>query len=350
MTVLEVLAPSANASPPWQMAENPRIRGVLQNRMTGVTGASVPGAGAYKPATAMRVELRPFSNADITVTATANATSSATSLTMSTGNAAALFDKDYLHCVRTNEMLRVNGTPSSNTVQVIRGTPGYAAATSTVTGDTFTVPCGDVSDSNNTYATSRAEVFHDLKIPTYTDPALWANPVGSIRWFQWAMFVPSDFVPAPDGDNWLVVMQVKGLYGGGPPLAVEVNRGNWRIGGTRGNAGAFPTSGFLDPIIKDTWTDFILGMKLSPDPAVGWVELWINRAASLPRTTVATMDYQVDGVTADPVYIKTGIYRNPLWACTHVLHFGPLTVADSSLVFPPIIARVNAGEHWGAQA
>ena len=42
------------------------------------------------------------------------------------------------------------------------------------------------------------------------------------------------------------------------------------------------------------------------------------------RTSVATMDV-VNGA-ADPIYLKQGIYRSKVWACTHVLYFSPTRV------------------------
>jgi hypothetical protein len=356
VTTLEVLAPTTTLSPPWQAVENPRIRGVLQNRITAVSAGDVPGAGLFKPATAMRVELRPFHNADITVTTTANAAANATTLSMSSIDVTALFDKDFLECTRTNEMFRVNGAPSGTTITVLRGLNGYAAPAATITGDTFTVPCGDVSDSNNTYATSRAEVYNDLLIPVNSAPELWADPVGSIRWMHWAVFVSADFIPAPNDYNPLICMQIKGANGGGPPIGFSIHQSLWRIDAKPINAAALATinDGLVGPVNIGGWTDFHLGLRLSPDPAVGWLEMWMDRTLAVPHTAFATMDYQADGVTADPIYLKQGLYRNPLVTDTHVLHFGPLTIADSSVDFglssPPVLAGVDTGEHWGVQA
>lgn len=346
------VADGATVAPPWEAEQDPRVRGVLQDRITGVAGANVPGADPYRPSSALRVELRPFHNADLTVTATASALATDAVVTMSTADAASLADLDFLMNTRTGETLRVNGTPSGTSVPVRRGMPNTAAAAINA-GDTFTVPAGDVNDSGGDYATSRAEVYIDLPNPTSTPPASWPNPPGAERWLHWATYVPSTFTPAPDGTYWLTFLQLKGLYGGSPPIGMEIQRGNWRFGGSRGNAGAWANNGVIQPIAFDAWTDFILGVKLSPDPAVGWVELWLDRVNVVPRQFVATMDYQGDGVTPDPIYIKHGIYQNTTWADTHVLHHGELSIADSGLDFGVASSPTNkvsgtAGEHWGA--
>lgn len=210
---------------------------------------------------------------------------------------------------------------------------------------------GDVTDTGG-FLANRSEVYGRHPTPSTTAPSLWPDPAGSERWYGWSVYVPAGHVTAPDGTLWLNTVQWKGLHGGSPPLAMEINRDNWRLGGTKGG-GSLPDIGTLGPINPGTWTNFVIGINHSPNPAVGWVEAWVNRELVLPRTTIATMDYQGDGVTPDPTYFKQGIYRNSNWDVTHVLHFAPAIIATSRLDFglalsPPAVSGVTVGEHWGA--
>lgn len=366
MTVIQTLTLTAgmSVSPPWQGEQNPRVRGVVQDRITAVSDADVPGSvtDQFRPDSAMRIELRPFHDSDYTVAATAAASSSDTVIQLSLGDAASLQPYDFMVNTRTSETVRVSSI-SGTAATVLRARHSTAAAINS--GDTFTVLCGDVNDSGGDYATSRAEVYADLPSPTTTAPALWPNPPGAVRWFHWAAYVPHGFAAANDG-KWLTVFQLKGLYGGGPPLGMEIQRTNWRFAGTRGNgwtdatgthAPVFADNGVLGNYNAGQWTDFIVGVHLSPDPAVGWVEVWMNRQVVIPKMALSTMDtVNNNGIDPDPLYIKQGIYRDDAWATTAVLYYGPLTIADSSLDFgvasspSPNSNSPALGEYWGVVA
>lgn len=329
--------------PPWQGEQQPRVRGVEQNRITVVTGASVPGSGINKPTGAMRVELRPYHNNDIVVTATADATSTATTLSLSNADAALLADRDFLHNARTGEMLRVNGIPSETTVTVSRAQNTTAAAI--LAGDTFTVPCGDVNDSGGSYATSRSEVYGRFANFSTDDPTTWPDSAGSERWYSWSIYLTPDYPTHEDVNLWESIMQIKGQFGGSPPLALELYHSTYRLGGTKGLYTG------LGGVRKGQWDTFAFGIKLSPNPAVGWIEVWRNGIQVMARRTQATMDYKSDGVTPDPIYIKQGVYRDTAWAETHIAYYSPLIVASNSVDVgiaqsPNVVPGTL--EYWGA--
>lgn len=184
---------------------------------------------------------------------------------------------------------------------------------------------GDVYNSSGQLA-NRAEVYARNPVGTWggTAPVNWPDPVGSERWYTFDVYVPTDFATATD-TRWLTFAQWKGLYGGSPPIALEIKRDGFRLGGARTNTGFIPADGNLGKMTKGAWTRIVVGMKHSPDPATGWVEVWRDGALALPRTKVATMDRANGG--ADPTYLKQGIYRDSRWTTTHVLHFGPTTIS-----------------------
>lgn len=216
---------------------------------------------------------------------------------------------------------------------------------------------GDVQDSSG-FLANRAEVLARNPEGSWggTPPAAWPDPVGVVRWYGYSLLVPADFTTTENGTLWLTMTQWKGLYGGSPPVGVEIKRSSLRLGGTRTNSGLIPGDGTMGPLTPGTWARIVVGMKLSPDPAEGWVTAYLNGEQVVPQTTVATMDYQGDGITPDPIYLKQGIYRAHEWDVPHVLYFGPTKVGETSddvglaMSPPPVPAGSALGEHWGQVA
>jgi len=185
---------------------------------------------------------------------------------------------------------------------------------------------GDVTNTGGQLS-NRAEAYG--RAPTYmtsTPANQWPDPAGSVRWYSFSLYVPADFTFTSDGMLWESITQWKGYRGGSPPIALEIKRNGLRLGGARTNARLIPNDGNLGTITRGTWTKITVGMSLSPDPKVGWVEVWRDGRLALTRTAVATMD-MING-QADPIYLKQGIYRDGRWAATHVLYFGPTEVGE----------------------
>jgi hypothetical protein len=201
--------------------------------------------------------------------------------------------------------------------------PGVAGAQFRPAGNAMRVELrqGDVTNTGG-YLSSRAEVYGRQPLRAASAPAAtWPDPVGSIRWYSFDLYVPADFVPATD-TKWLVLTQWKGFRGGSPPVDIEVRRSSLRLAGTN-----IPlTVGDLGPISPGQWTHLVVGMKLSPDPLVGWIEAYRDKVVKVPHLPVATMNEDSSGV--DPIYLKQGIYRTSAWATTQVFWFGPMEVSS----------------------
>lgn len=186
---------------------------------------------------------------------------------------------------------------------------------------------GDIYCSG-TYCAHRSEV-RGLRMTGGTDPHNWPLAEGSVRWLHEQLYVPADFTTSSNSADWLVATQIKGLYGGSPPVALEVYKGNWRLSA----CGTYYT---LGPVTKNAAPVFDLGMQLSPDPAVGWIEAWFNHVQVVSNRPCATMDDFWDSsdnrTRTDPVYLKNGIYRSYTWdslGVTHVLYFNAPLVTDT---------------------
>lgn len=309
----------------WFREQETYVRGIRQNdRMQIVAAGSVPGSGANKPASgALRTEIRSFHNNDFTITATAAKLASDTVLTFSTGDVALMFDKDFMVNNVTGELIRVNGAPSGTSLTVIRGTTNTTAQPVTI-GDTFTVYGGDVGDSGSTFVASRCEVYD--RFPAgggNTDPLLWPDPVGTVRWYGCSYYLPADFALTGGGSNpWLIMTQWKGQFGGSPPRALEVDAdaGAFVFGGTRTRRG-------LGSLQLGQWTRFVFGFRWDTSAVNGWSTVYKDGALIVPKQFEATMDKHSTG--ADPIYLKEGIYRTKTWTPTHIIHVGPIKVGTT---------------------
>lgn len=152
-----------------------------------------------------------------------------------------------------------------------------------------------------------------------TPPEDWPDPVGSIRWYGWSVYVPSDHV---FGSNlqWFTSTQWKGQFGGSPPLAIEIQGSNWRLG-------AVLSSTVLGPVTRGAWARWVVGIRWSADATQGWVHIFKDGVEILPLRTQKTMEGSPG--SEDPTYFKQGIYRTAGWAVTHILHFGPAKIGHT---------------------
>ena len=307
---------------PWEQVQLPRVRGTIVPRINGLN-ASIPGtvgpSGLAVPSSAMKVELFAHSHNDVTSTTTAAASATDLTISLDTGTVP-VFALDFLLNNRTQEKLRATAV-SGTTVTVIRGTQGYSAPAAILSGDTFLINGGDVSDSGGNYDTSRSEVRGDYATPSSTVPRLWPHPYNSVRFLDFQIMLPTSLFPTPTGTDWVVLTQWKGQYGGSPPVSLEASTaGTFKL-----QLGSAPDINFGN-LTRNVWHRITLGALLSPDPTVGWVEVWFEGVNVIPRQTVATMEYQTGTTTPDPVYLKQGIYKPKEWVADHTAYFGPLTI------------------------
>ena len=130
----------------------------------------------------------------------------------------------------------------------------------------FELRPGDTFESSG-YQASRVEVYGRHAASNAAPPEQWPDPVGSVRWYSFQLFVPADFVTATD-TRWLTFMQWKGQQGGSPPIALEIKRDGLRLGGTRTNAGLIPDGGALGALTKGAWTHLVVGPSTVPGSAI----------------------------------------------------------------------------------
>jgi MYXO-CTERM domain-containing protein len=119
---------------------------------------------------------------------------------------------------------------------------------------------------------------------------------GSEYYYRWQVLFPADY---PSAKTWQVFTQWHhdGCCGS-PPVEFFVYGEEIRLTLTDSD------TPWRTKLERGVWQDFIFHVKWSPDPDVGFVELWHNGQRVLSRYAHATM-YPGDGI-----YLKLGLYRS----------------------------------------
>lgn len=117
----------------------------------------------------------------------------------------------------------------------------------------------------------------------------------------------------PVQENWQVITQWKGSADGSPPVQFTVENGQYQLsGGADDPHEAEPFVKPLAPAVTGEWSDWIVHIKFSTDPAVGYAEVWKDGELVLPRYSppTATLYPTTDGSQVAS-YLKVGYYREP---------------------------------------
>jgi len=146
------------------------------------------------------------------------------------------------------------------------------------------------------------------------------EPVGSEYYYKWSTMFATDF---PSASTWQLFLQWHHEgSSGSPPVELFVYGEELRMN-------IRSTTVWRAPLVRGAWQDFVLRVKWSPDPSVGFVELYHNGKLVLPRRYAAT---QFSGYLN---YLKMGLYRNESIAKTGVLyHDGFIMTKNASDVLP----------------
>jgi MYXO-CTERM domain-containing protein len=122
------------------------------------------------------------------------------------------------------------------------------------------------------------------------------EPVGSEYYYRWkVMFDPS----FPSERTWQLFTQWHhdGCCGS-PPVEFFVYGEELRL---TLNDSVTP---WKTALVRGVWHEFILHVKWSPDPKVGFIELWYDGQRVLPKRHIGTM------YPGNLNYLKLGLYRN----------------------------------------
>lgn len=147
---------------------------------------------------------------------------------------------------------------------------------------------------------------------------------GSEYYYKWSTLFPENY---PIANTWQLFAQwhQEGCCGS-PPLEFYVvgQELHLRAGGSEGKII------WTGPLVRGQWNDFVLHVKWSSDPRVGFVELYRNGELVAPKTYAAT---QFGG---ERNYLKLGLYRdNSISQVGVVYHDGFAMGTTLEDVMPP---------------
>lgn len=124
---------------------------------------------------------------------------------------------------------------------------------------------------------------------------------GDERWYELSIKFDETFRNTRmDSFGWFIVMQ---WFPGdaAPPLALQVSRADTLQIGGDGVSREYQRD--IGPVEPGVWVDYVLHVKFSNNPAVGFVEAWADGKLAVPKYSRPTMN-------SPQSYLKQGIYRD----------------------------------------
>ena len=113
-------------------------------------------------------------------------------------------------------------------------------------------------------------------VPTFRD-----IEVGDDLFFGFSTYLEPGF---PTDTHWQSLVQFTQNIDGAPPLGLYVEDGSYRIEGGYGSpGGAQPFNKPIHSVATGRWVDWVVHVVFSPDPKVGYVEVWADGAPVLER-------------------------------------------------------------------
>jgi hypothetical protein len=137
------------------------------------------------------------------------------------------------------------------------------------------------------------------------------EPEGAERWYAWSTYFDPAF-PTSFPNSFVTFTQWRakdesGTFGN---FMLWGDRLELRRGGTRWSA----------PLVKGVWHRFVYHVKWSPDPAVGFMELFYDGRPVMPKVHVATMAGRPGAAVRN--YFKQGLYKSYEMPTGVVFHDG----------------------------
>jgi hypothetical protein len=131
---------------------------------------------------------------------------------------------------------------------------------------------------------------------------------GDDLWFSFSTLLDSGF---PVGARWQTIAQWHQDTAGSPPLELSVQDGQYSLSGGYGHpARPMPFVRPLGPATTGVWVDWLIHIKFSPNPDVGYVELWRDQRPLLDKFHPDSGTMYPTSNDEPEVYLKLGYYRN----------------------------------------
>ena len=153
---------------------------------------------------------------------------------------------------------------------------------------------------------------------------------GQERWISYQVRLPDEYpVNTPEWNN---IFQLKGAGNGGPPVNMAVRDGRFLLLNSPENSSTCcERELWSGSATRNRWVKFTLHVKFSPDPNVGYVELYGDLDGSgqkllMSKKNTYTMKRDASGRTV-PSHSRIGLYRNPTISGSAHAFFDGFTVA-----------------------
>lgn len=156
----------------------------------------------------------------------------------------------------------------------------------------------EIRDGQLIYGTERSEMANGPTLcgkDTYT--------AGEENYTAVSVYLDPSF---PKYADWSLVTQFKGPHTGTPPMQISLQNDKWSVTGS-GRVSPRPRWEF-GSVQRGVWNDFVLRAKWSPDPKVGWFEMYHQGKLVIPKTYTSTM--YLDNGVATPLFLSVGQYRS----------------------------------------
>lgn len=140
---------------------------------------------------------------------------------------------------------------------------------------------------------------------------------GDERWYEMSVKFDETFRnPRLKSYGWFIIMQ---WFPGNnsPPLTLQVSTTNMLVLGGDGVPRSYHRD--IGPVRPGVWVDYVLHVKFSNDPAVGYAEVWQDGQPAVARYSRPTMN-------SPRSYLKQGIYRDAESAGSQVVWHDGLRV------------------------
>lgn len=143
---------------------------------------------------------------------------------------------------------------------------------------------------------------------------------GQEKYYGWAVMLPNEY---PFNTSWSLVVQWKGIHTGSPPIQLSQTSGNWQLT-YRPTASSSNTVKWKTPVNKGQYEKFVMHVKWSTDPTVGFIELWYNGKLVVPKFYTSTI--HLDGGVPVKNYVAMGLYRDATISTDVILYHDAFTV------------------------
>jgi hypothetical protein len=130
---------------------------------------------------------------------------------------------------------------------------------------------------------------------------------GMEQWYGLSVMFDESF---PDA-SWQTIAQWKQIGPNPPPAELTADDGvlAFQMGGAEKDLPGRGGILFKTPLERGEWHDFVMHVKWSPSPGVGFVELWHDGAKVVSKTPTANMYRDSEGKVI-PNHARIGYYRD----------------------------------------